>query len=189
MGKPGRKTRRQIDYITIYAKYMNAAQKAHRHIYWHANMAKYQQHRVQAMHLYYNAGNKYKTPTPQDTGGGLKYDLRELRLHPEKRQAVPKTRKGTRGKQEENTMKNTHNKTNGQEHTNNIMQSWLNYKTQLGKALTRIYPLSKTQKNPEEPEWVTKREQWGTEQEIRQLGNAYKKELHCRKKFQDTTRR
>ena len=86
-------------------------------------------------------------------------------------------------------MKNAHNETNEQDHTNNIMQTWLNYKTQLGKALTQIYPIIKKQTNPEEPEWVTRLEQWGTEQEICQLDNAYKKEMRCAKKPPDATRR
>ena len=85
---------------------------------------------------------------------------------------VPRTGKGQEKRQEENTTNNTHNKTNKQEHADNIMQEWLNYKTQLGKAHTQIYPLSKKQTNPTEPEWVTKLEQWGTEQEIFQLGHA-----------------
>ena len=58
------------------------------------------------------------------------------------------------------------------------MPEWMNYKTQLGKALTQIYPHSKKQTNQAEPEWVTNLEQWGTdstEQEICQLDNAYKK--------------
>ena len=33
----------------------------------------------------------------------------------------------------------------------------------------------KEKTDPAEPEWVAKLEQWGTEQAIRQLDNAYKK--------------
>ena len=65
------------------------------------------------------------------------------------------------------------------------MDEWLSYKTKLGTALIQIYPLSKTKTDPTEPEWVTKLEQWGTEQEIQQLDNAYKKELNCSKKSSD----
>ena len=61
------------------------------------------------------------------------------------------------------------------------MQEWLNYKTQLGKELSQIYPLRKKQTNPTEPEWVTKLEQWETEQEICQLDNAYKKRTENQK--------
>ena len=82
---PGGKTRRQIGFITINAKYRNTAQKAHIGIYCHANVNQNQQRRVQTMQLYYNAAKKYKTPTPPDDGRVIKYDLRELRLRPEKR--------------------------------------------------------------------------------------------------------
>ena len=81
---PAGKTSRQIDYIMINAKYRNAAQNAHINIYRHANMNKNQQRRDQTTQLYYNAAKKYKTPTPQDTGSELKYDIRELRIPPEK---------------------------------------------------------------------------------------------------------
>ena len=84
MDNSGRETSRQIDYIAINAKYRNTARKAHSNIYWHANMSQNQQHRAQAMQLYYNAAKKYKTPTPPNTGIALKYDIRELRLRPEK---------------------------------------------------------------------------------------------------------
>ena len=43
-----------------------------------------QQHRVQTMHLYYNPAKKYKKPIPPETGARLKYDIKELRLRPEK---------------------------------------------------------------------------------------------------------
>ena len=82
---PGGETRRQVDYIAINEKYRNTARKAHSNIYWRANMNQNQQHRSQTMQRYYNAAKKYKTPTPPDTlGGELKYDIRELRLRPEK---------------------------------------------------------------------------------------------------------
>ena len=55
------------------------------------------------------------------------------------------------------------------------MGEWLNYKTKLGKALIHIHPLSKKKTDPAEPEWVTKPDPWGTDQEMRQLDNAYKR--------------
>ena len=36
------------------------------------------------MQLYYYSAKKYKTPTPEDTGATPKYDIRELRIRPEK---------------------------------------------------------------------------------------------------------
>ena len=61
-----------------------------------------------------------------------------------------KTKKEKKGKQAENTMKNKQNKTNKQERTNNVMEEWLNYKTQLRKALAQIYPRRK-KRNSAEP--------------------------------------
>ena len=46
--------------------------------------SKNQQRRVQTMQLYYNAAEKYKQPIPAETGARLKYDIKELRLRPEK---------------------------------------------------------------------------------------------------------
>ena len=68
------------------------------------------------------------------------------------------------------------------------MGEWLSYKTKLGKSHIQIYPLRKQKSDPTEPEWVTKLEQWGADQEIRQLDNAYKKELNCSKKSPDATK-
>ena len=42
------------------------------------------QHRVQTTQLCYNAAEKYTKPIPADTGVRLKYDIKELRLHPGK---------------------------------------------------------------------------------------------------------
>ena len=71
MDKPGRATRRQIDYIMINAKYRRAARKEQSNIYGHSNMGQNEQRRVQTAQIYYNAEEKYKTPTPPDTGGSL----------------------------------------------------------------------------------------------------------------------
>ena len=43
-----------------------------------------QQHRVQPTKLYYNAAEKYKHPIPAVTGARLKYEIKELRVRPEK---------------------------------------------------------------------------------------------------------
>ena len=80
---PEGKTRRHLDYIAINAKYRDTARKSNSNIYGRASMRQNRQRRVQTMQLYYNASKPYKTPTPQDTGGELKYDIRELRLRPE----------------------------------------------------------------------------------------------------------
>ena len=50
-------------------------------------------------------------------------------------------------------------------------------------------PTQREKTNPTEPEWVTKIEQWGTAQEIRQLGNEYKKALNFSKKSADATKK
>jgi len=55
------------------------------------------------------------------------------------------------------------------------MKEWINYKTKLWKAHIHIYPLRKKKTDPAEPEWVTKPDPWGTDQEMRQLDNAYKR--------------
>ena len=70
----------------------------------------------------------------------------------------------------------------------NATQEWLNYKNKMGSAITQIYPLSKKQTHTAEHEWVTKVEQWGDGQEIRQLDHAYEKEPTPNKKYPDATR-
>ena len=136
----GGETRRHIDYISINAKYRNTARKAHRNIYRRANMNQNQKHRVQTTQLY-NASKKYKPPTPQDTGRVLKYDLRELRPRPEKLNKwyqEQEQEKEQWKEQEDNETKNKPNKTNKQEHANNAMEEWLNYKAKIGKALIHV---------------------------------------------------
>ena len=76
--RPDDAVRRQIDYIPTHAKCMNAEGPARRNDYWHANMNQNQPRRVQTTQIYYNDANKYKTPTPSDTGKILKYDILEL---------------------------------------------------------------------------------------------------------------
>ena len=79
---PDGNIRRQIDYIMINNMRRNMT-KAQINIYWHANMNQNQQHRSQTMQIY-NAAKKYKHPIPAETGARLKYDIKELRLRPEK---------------------------------------------------------------------------------------------------------
>ena len=81
---PGGKARRQIDYIMISATCRNTAKKAESNIYCHANMGNNQPHRVQTVQIRYDAAKKYEKPIPDETGGRLKYDIKELRLHPKK---------------------------------------------------------------------------------------------------------
>ena len=82
--RPDGNARRKIDYITINAKYRNATRKAQRNIYRNANTNQHRHRRVQVMQLYYNAARKYRQPIPPERGGGLKYDIVEIRLRPEK---------------------------------------------------------------------------------------------------------
>ena len=74
---------RQLDYIMINTKHRNMARTAQSNIYWNGNMNQNPQRRVQTMQLY-NADKKYKKPIPSDTGTRLKYDIKEIRLHPGK---------------------------------------------------------------------------------------------------------
>ena len=85
--------------------------------------------------------------------GELKYDIRELRIRPgqptkwyqEQEQEAERTRALASNAQQQETL-------------GNAPQEWLNYKNMLGEALRKIYPLSKKQTSPEEPERVTKLE-------------------------------
>ena len=81
---PSGETNRQIDYITIIAKQRNIVRKAPSNIYWRGDMDQNQQRRVQTMQLYYSAAKKYKKPIPTETGEKLRYDVKELREHPER---------------------------------------------------------------------------------------------------------
>ena len=93
-----------------------------------------QQHRVQTTQLRYNASTKYKTPTPQDTGWELKYDILELRLHPEKLAKWYQEQE-----HEAEKAKESNKETQQQGQTDNATQEWLNYKNKLGAALKQIY--------------------------------------------------
>ena len=159
---PGGNVRRQIDYIKTSAKYRNMARKLQRSIYWHANMNQNQQHRVQKMKLYNNAAKKYKQPIPAETGARLQYDIKELRLRPEKI---------SQSYQEQ-----------GQERETKISQEarrgweeWEDYQKTLGGLLGKTYPLRKKSTTAQEPEWTLKLEERGTHKEIDELDYAHKK--------------
>lgn len=64
-----------------------------------------QHHRVKPIHLYYDAAKKYNRPIQSETGARLKYDIKELRLHPGKlTQWAQEQKKGK--KRMENRMNN-----------------------------------------------------------------------------------
>ena len=52
-------------------------------------MQQIQQRGVQTMKLYYNASKKYKKPIPEETGRNPKYNIKELRQHPETDGSAP----------------------------------------------------------------------------------------------------
>ena len=139
-----------------------------------------QQRRVQKMQLYYNASKKYRTRTPKDTGWELKYSIRELRTRPEN------SPKWYKGQDHESAKEKEPNKEIPQQKLIMRHRNGLTTRKKLGEALTQIYPLRKKQTHPAEPEWVTKLEKCGTEQEIRQLDHAYKKRADLQ---QETPRR
>ena len=120
------------------------------------------QRRVNTMRLYYNAAKKYKKPIPADTGARLKYDIKELRLHPEKL---------TKAFQEQEQ------EAKEQQETKHDWEEWGYYQKTLGKLLEKTYTLSKKPTMEKEPEWTLKLEEWGTNKEIEDLEYAHKKEV------------
>ena len=118
-------------------------EKQKRNIYRRGNIKQNQQRRVQTTQLYYNAAEKYKHPIPADTGTRLKYDIRELRLRPERL---------TKAFQEqEQEAKTPQEAKNGR-----------NIKKTLGKLPEKTYPRSKKATMAEEPDWALKLKEWGT---------------------------
>ena len=109
-------------------------------------MMQNQERRVQKMQLYYKAAKKYKKPTPAETGARLKYDVQELRLHPEKLQKRYQEQEQEAKQQEQNAA--------------NAAQGWGNYKEQLGKAMGGISAQYGKIK-PTEPSWVLRLGEWG----------------------------
>ena len=145
--------RRQIDYITINAKYRKAVRTSHRNTNWPANMHHRQQQSVQTMQLYYNAAKKYTTPIPPVTGGMFKYEIRKLRIRPEKlTKTAPMPSRGR---------KSEHQDTEPMKEHENATRKWIRFKTKLGQAMQQIYPLRKKQTTPEEPARVKRKEEWG----------------------------
>ena len=104
------------------------------------------------MRRYYNDAKKYKAPTHAETGAKLKYDILELRLHPER------LTKWYRCREDEANSLKEKEKQKKKEHE---VQEWILYETQPGEALQQLYPLRKKQTKPEEPSWVTRLEEWG----------------------------
>ena len=112
------------------------------------------------MQLYYNSAKKYKQPIPADAGLRLKYDIKEIRLHPEKL---------TRSFQEKEQ------EAKGEQETIHDWEQWGDYQKSLGKQLEKPYPLRKKTTMAKEPEWTLKLEEWGTNKEIEDLEYAHKK--------------
>ena len=85
-------------------------------------------------------------PTPSETGAKLKYDIRELRLRPER---ITKWYKGLEDEEYAQQEKGNQKK------KENDAQDWALYETQIGEAPQQLYPLRKKKGNPAEPELVT----------------------------------
>ena len=159
---------RQIDYMMANAKYRSTVRKAHNNICWHANMHQNQQHRVQTMQLYYNASKKYKNPIPAETGRNLKYDVKDLRKHPEKLTEAYQKQQQEIGRTEQPG----HN-----------WREWEEYQMALGKLLFKTYPLKKKDAKAQEPEWTSRLDEWGAEKEKDDLTYTYKeREILCKKR-------
>ena len=58
---------------------------------------------------------------------------------------------------------------------NKAPQVWINFNTELDKAIQEVYPRSKKQTKPVEPEWATRLDEWGASKEIQELDEEYKK--------------
>ena len=78
---PGRQTSRQIDYIMINAKYRNDAGTAQSNTRWSAIR---NQNSTESRRRNYTTMQKIQDANSIGHRGALKYDIRELRLHPDK---------------------------------------------------------------------------------------------------------
>ena len=143
----------------INVKYRDMVRKAQSNIYWHANMNQNQQHRAQAMKLYYSASKKYKKPIPTETGENLKYDIKELRENSEKL---------TKAYQEYEKQNSPQSQ---QEHE---WAEWETYQKTLGKLIEETYPLKKGHGNSR-TKMDNTNEKWGTDIEKEEINYAYKK--------------
>ena len=112
------------------------------------------------MRRYYNSAKKYKNPTPTQRGRRVKYDIQELCLLP-----------GNLAQWYQEREKEETKEPNG----GSYAKEWEDYQEQLGKAMDQIRPLRKTKPELTEPSLVIRLEDWGTEQEIHQLEDAYMK--------------
>merc|ERR1712112_185631 len=104
-----------------------------------------------------------KKPIPAETGKKLKYDVKELRVNPEKL---------TGAFQKYDKQNETQEHENNQEHE---WEEWETYQQRLGKILEETYPLKKKDTETAEPKWTTLMEKWGTEKEKEEIDQAYKK--------------
>ena len=89
---------------------------------------------------------------PAETCNRLKYDIREILLRPGR---WPKWYQGRDKAATEQRAKGK------QKEKENDKQEWILYKTQQGKALRQLYPLSEKQTNQIEPAWLTRMGGWG----------------------------
>ena len=104
-----------------------------------------QQRRAHTMQRYYNAKDRCEVPISADTGAKLKYEIQGIRLRPERLTKWNQCRlDGESAKQAEDKKKKESD-----------IQDWTLYKTQLGEAQQKLYPLSKEQKKPVEPACVS----------------------------------
>ena len=140
----------------------------------HGNRNQNQQRRVHTMQLYYTAAKKYKKPIPADNGARLKYDIKELRPHPEK------LTKSLQEHQQE---------TNERQEIKHDWGEWEGYQKTLGGLLEKTYPLRKKETMAKEPDWTLKLEEWGAEKEIEDLEYARKKEAPYNKKEQEENKK
>ena len=145
---PDGMSRQQIDYVVANSKYRDTSRTAQSNIYWHSNMNLNQQRRVHTTQLYYNAEKTRKVPIAAETGAQLKYDIREPRIRPERLTKWHQCREDEALAQQDGDR---------QRKKETDIQDWTLRQTQLGDAIHRVYPLSKKQTTPSEPELVSRR--------------------------------
>ena len=146
---PDNKTARQIDYIMINHKYRNAIRKAYIVPGWRSNMGQQQQHGVPKMEICLRLMRKYKTKIPQETGTTIKYDIQELRKDPQKITRWINQRKEPLQIQPQET----------------ATQAWGKLSKYVQNALKENYPLQRTSRKLQEPEWANQAKQWSTPEE------------------------
>ena len=111
---------------------------------------------------------KIQKPIPTEAEKHLKYDLKELREHPEKltnayREYIERNKKEQDDKHD--------------------WREWGGYHKTLGKILAKTYPLKQKQTEAMEPNWILLMEKWGTQEEREiTLNMPTKKEMRYKKK-------